>query len=227
MNIAVHRRVLLALIKRIYTHPALSPLLGLRGGTCLYFLHQLPRFSVDLDFNVIAGAHAFDPAALAQVLRGELGEKEVFENEHTWLWNGVYEPGQWNVTVEVSKRDFGDEYEQRELYGLTISALKLDCQLSHKLCAMTDRATLQNRDIFDAHFLLSRHISIADAIIRRRTKKDTKEYLRGLLEFIPAHISRRGILDGLGELLDAEKKRWVQSHLLEETLFLLRSRCEE
>ena len=227
MNIAVHRRVLLALLHKIYTRPELAPLLGFKGGTCLYFLHQLPRFSIDLDFNVIDENDVFSSAAMEQILRTELTINDVYEKENTWLWNGVYEPGQWNVKVEVSKRKFGDEYEQKDLFGLTLPALTLDYQLSHKLCAITDRALLQNRDIFDAHFLLRKHISLVDAVIRKRTQKSTKAYLKALLRFIPSHISRRGILDGLGELLDEETKKWAQAHLLEETLFLLRSRCEE
>jgi predicted nucleotidyltransferase component of viral defense system len=227
MNIALHRRVLLTLLKEIYTHAALAPVLGFKGGTCLYFLDDLPRFSVDLDFNVMEGTDAFDPAAMEKILRRELTINDSAEKEHTWLWNGVYEAGQWNLKVEVSKRIFDDEYEQRRLYGLPLCALKREYQLSHKLCAITDRSTLQNRDIFDAHFLLSNHVSIVDAIIRKRTKKSTKEYLKELLIFLPAHISRRGILDGLGEFVDPEKKQWVQSHLLQETLFLLRSRSDE
>jgi predicted nucleotidyltransferase component of viral defense system len=227
MNITVHRRVLLALLKKIYTHQSLALTLGFKGGTCLYFLYGLPRFSVDLDFNVIDGDHPFDPASMERILRDELTLKDTYEKNKTWFWNGVYEPGKWNINVEVSKRIFDDEYERRGLFGLSLQALKPEYQLSHKLCAMTDRATLQSRDIFDAHFLLNNQVSIVDHIIRERTQKSTREYLTELLQFLPEHVSRRGILDGLGELLDTEKKQWVQSHLLEETLFLLRSRCDE
>jgi predicted nucleotidyltransferase component of viral defense system len=227
MTIATHRRVLLALLKRIYTHASLAPILALNGGTCLYFLHSLPRFSVDLDFNIIGKEDRFNPAHLEQILRRELTVTDSREKKHTWFWNGVYEPGQWNVQVEVSKREFEDEYEQRDLYGLKLNALRPDYQLSHKLCAITDRPLMQNRDLFDTHFLLKRHVSIVDSIIEERTRLTTGKYLQSLLQFIPANISSRGILDGLGELLDTERKKWVRLQLLSELLFLLESRCGE
>jgi hypothetical protein len=226
-TIALHRRVLLSLLQQIYKHPALSPALGFKGGTCLYFLYQLPRFSVDLDFNLVQDTSTFSPEAMQSILETELQLNDVHEKEHTWLWNGIYKPGEWNVKVEVSKRIFADTYENKELFGLTVQTLQLEYQLSHKLCAITDRTTLVNRDLFDAHFLLKKHISPVEEIIEQRTGMSCEKYLRSLLEFIPEHISKRGPLDGLGELLDPELKTWVQTSLVEELLFFLESYVEE
>ena len=227
MNISLHRRVLLSLLQKLYKQADLAPLLGFKGGTSLYFLHGLPRFSVDLDFNLIANNAAFPAETMQQILESELTLHDAHEKEHTWFWNGVYEPGQWNVKVEVSKRLFQDAYNHESLFGLALPVLSLEHQLSHKLCAITDRNIMVNRDLFDTHFLLKKHISIAEDIIRQRTGKGLKGYLDDLIEYIPQHMSKRGILDGLGELLNPETKQWTQDSLLEERLFLLRAAKQE
>jgi len=225
-NIAKHRRVLLSLLQKMYKHSALAPALCFKGGTCLYFLEHLPRFSVDLDFNLVKTDTSFSPTVMEGILQTELKLNDRQEKKYTWLWNGVYEPQQWNVKVEVSKRQFPDKYELRELFGLPLQALKLEYQLSHKLCAITDRNTMVNRDIFDVHFLLSKHVSIAEEIITLRTRMPAKDYLRSLLTFIPKHCSARGTLDGLGELLDPDLKTWVKESLIQETLFFIESYAE-
>lgn len=44
---------MLRILKDIYTDPDLNSLLGFKGGTALMFFYNLPRFSVDLDFNLL------------------------------------------------------------------------------------------------------------------------------------------------------------------------------
>ena len=45
-----------AILKDIYTDIELVNCLGFKGGTALMFFYELPRFSVDLDFNLIQAA---------------------------------------------------------------------------------------------------------------------------------------------------------------------------
>lgn len=227
MNIALHRRVLLRLLQKIFSHPLLARHCGFKGGTSLYFLESLQRFSVDLDFNLLERKTPFPRKEIERILATELRLSDLHKKRYSWLYEGTYEPGQWSVKVEFCKRLFPDEYEQRSLYGLSVPMLALPYQLSHKLCAITDRAVLANRDIFDTHFMLSKHVSIIAPIIEQRTGKSVDAYLASLLTFIPNNISRRDILDGLGELLDAEKKKWVRQSLIKETLFLIESRIAE
>ena len=48
-----HRFFLLQILKDIYSDIELANLLGFKGGTSLMFFYDLPRFSVDLDFNLL------------------------------------------------------------------------------------------------------------------------------------------------------------------------------
>lgn len=227
MNISLHRRLLLGLLQKIYKHNILGSQLGFKGGTSLYFLHKLNRFSVDLDFNLISADVQLDTNSVQSILESELQLNDVQEKANGWIWNGVYEPDQWNMKIEISKRQYADEYEKKDLLGLPLQVMKLEYQLSHKLCAITDRNMLANRDIFDAHFLLSNHVSIVDEIIQERTGMQTRQYLESLIEYIPMHRSKRGLLDQLGQLIDETQKQWVRENLEDELLFLLQLRITE
>ena len=53
MDINRHRFFLVQILKDIYSDIELAKYLGFKGGTALMFFYDLPRFSVDLDFNLI------------------------------------------------------------------------------------------------------------------------------------------------------------------------------
>ena len=48
-----HRFFLVQILKDIYSDMELASILGFKGGTALMFFYDLPRFSVDLDFNLL------------------------------------------------------------------------------------------------------------------------------------------------------------------------------
>ena len=50
---AKHRAVLINILKDIYSDPLLRTLLGFKGGTAAMLFYNLPRISVDLDFNLL------------------------------------------------------------------------------------------------------------------------------------------------------------------------------
>ena len=53
VDINRHRFFLVQILKDIYTDLELANCLGFKGGNALMFLYDLPRFSVDLDFNLL------------------------------------------------------------------------------------------------------------------------------------------------------------------------------
>lgn len=55
LDIQKHRLILTKILKDIFSDFELSSILGLKGGTALYYFYSLPRFSVDLDFNLLQG----------------------------------------------------------------------------------------------------------------------------------------------------------------------------
>jgi predicted nucleotidyltransferase component of viral defense system len=48
-----HKFLIVQILKDIYADLELSRYLGFKGGTALMLFYDLPRFSVDLDFNLL------------------------------------------------------------------------------------------------------------------------------------------------------------------------------
>ena len=53
VHINKHKFFLIQILKDIYSDIELANCLGFKGGTALMFFYDLPRFSVDLDFNLL------------------------------------------------------------------------------------------------------------------------------------------------------------------------------
>ena len=62
LNYSIHKNIQLQILKEIYTDTTIAPLLGFKGGTAALMFHDLNRFSVDLDFDLLAsgGAEGLD-----------------------------------------------------------------------------------------------------------------------------------------------------------------------
>ncbi len=53
MNANLHRNYMTQVLLDIFRDKDLSRLLAFKGGTALMLFHGLPRFSTDLDFNLL------------------------------------------------------------------------------------------------------------------------------------------------------------------------------
>jgi hypothetical protein len=93
--------------------------------------------------------------------------------------------------------------------------------VAHKLCEMYERIGRTNRDIFDVHFFLHNNWPVNRKIVESRTGMPYKDFLKRCIDSLEK-VSDRGILSGMGELLDEKQKAWVKSKLRTETIFLLK-----
>jgi predicted nucleotidyltransferase component of viral defense system len=128
--------------------------------------------------------------------------------------------------VEVSKRKYPDQYKPQDFLGVSIQTLNLATMFAHKLCAITDRRQLANRDLYDAWWLLKQLAPIREEIILERTGKTLPEYLDDLQEYIEKNVNKRHVVAGLGELLDRSQKDWVRDHLLDDLVIQIQMRME-
>ncbi len=217
-----HEIILKKILADIYQDKNLQVSLAFKGGTCLYFFYDLDRFSTDLDFNLLSGQ--FDSERMTEILSKYLILEENISKRNTWLWVGSFEKGKQKIKIEISKRNFGDIYENKDFYGFTVPAMSKDCMFAHKLCAITDRKKLQNRDIYDALFMFEKGFEINEEIIKKRTGKNIKNYFQELIIFLKKNVKPNLILDGLGEVLDERQKIFVKENLLKKLLFELEIR---
>lgn len=223
---AKHETILKNILREIYQHPNLGAQLAFKGGTCLYLFHGLPRFSTDLDFTLVADEEDFDPTAVREILSGYLTLVEDREKRFTWFWHGSYEKGLQNIKVEISKRQYADAFAIHDYLGVTVRTLDLATMFAHKLCAISDRHKLVNRDLFDTWWLLKKMAPIRSEIIQERMDKTLPEYLEFLLTYIPENVDRRHIVDGLGALVSQSQKDWVRDHLVNDLLAQIQIRLE-
>lgn len=217
-----HEQFLKNILRDMYTTTDLEGKLAFKGGTCLYLFYGLDRFSVDLDFNLLA--EDFNDQLVTDILTKYLTIDDQFNKYFTWFWLGSYEKGNPKIKVEINKRDYPDNYINKDFYGLTIPTMAPDSMFAHKLCAILDRKKLQNRDLFDAHFMFTKQFDINEEIIKIRTGKTRNEYFAYLINFIEKKVSPSTILEGLGELINEEQKDRIKATLIRDLLFDLKSR---
>jgi predicted nucleotidyltransferase component of viral defense system len=227
LNKQQHDYYLKMILRDLVSDSELSSLLALKGGTCLYLFYGLPRFSVDLDFNLMRTT-SLPTEKVNAILSKYLDIKNgrFRESENGWLWEASYQAGFSRFQIDINKRLYPDTYEVKQFYGLSIQTMTPDCLFAHKLCAIKDRKQFQNRDLFDSWFMFGKFFEINEEIIQISMKMSLSEYLKELIVYISKNVNEAKILDGLGKLLDDKQKSWVKDNLVKELLAQLQLKVE-
>ena len=224
IDITIHKTNLTNILIDIFKNSYLSPMLGFKGGTAALLFYNLPRFSVDLDFDLIVDLKKDSPELkefidkMSSVLSTKFEIKDQSTKYNTLFWLVSYGSGLSNIKVEVSTRDNPyNHYNLVPFYGTTIRVIDLKDMIAHKLVAVTERGTLANRDLFDIHYFLGlpQASQINYQIIKHRTRKDPKEFYLSLLKYLDK-INSKSILSGLGEVLTDSQKDWAKAKLIIE-----------
>ena len=159
LDVKIHRIHLTNILTLLYKDASVSARLGFKGGTAAYLFYNLPRFSVDLDFDFIdqpSDDRATD--TMERIRRSLEKHYRIVEQRlkyHTLFLLISYERYQRKIKIEISVREHKNKYESRNFYGVTIPVMSLGDMMAHKLVAIMDRKMTANRDLFDAHFFLS------------------------------------------------------------------------
>lgn len=216
-----HKFYMLQILRDIYKNPFLANNLGFKGGTACMFFYDLPRFSVDLDFNLLdisKEKEVYDAVREILLKYGKIHDEAMkFYGPILVLDYGA---GERKLKIEISKRDFMDSYTLQNLLGIDIKVMNASNMLSHKLCALLDRNEMTNRDIFDAWYLMERRTPIIRRIIEERMNMPLEDYLGQCIQTLSS-LPNSGLLNGLGELMDNKQKKFVRNNLLKETITLL------
>ena len=108
--------LLIQILKDIYSDIELSNCLGFKGGTALMFFYDLPRFSVDLDFNLLHEEQ--EDLVYAKVRKILLKYGTIFDEAKKYYGPLVvlnYGYGERKLKVEISNRVFENHYEIKDL----------------------------------------------------------------------------------------------------------------
>ncbi len=221
IDINRHRFFLIQILKDIYSDIQTASNLGFKGGTALMFFHDLPRFSVDLDFNLLNP----DKEDLVYEKTKKIISKhgKIFDEAKKHFGPIIvldYGSGERKLKIEISNRNFDDHYEIRNLLGINIKVMTLSDMLSHKLCALLDRRTIAARDIFDCWFMMEKQTPLNNDLIEYRMQIPAREYLGRVIDEIGSFNNNR-IMSGMGELLEPGMKPFVKNKLKDEFLSLV------
>jgi predicted nucleotidyltransferase component of viral defense system len=225
LNISTHNSILLKVLKDIYSDPTISTVLGFKGGTAAVLFYGLPRFSVDLDFDLLDAEkeeYVFERVKTILEKYGKL--KESNRKRFNLFYLLSYDQkdiNAQNVKVEINRREFGSKYEIFSTLGISMQVMVKEDMVAHKLCAMYERIGKSNRDIFDVQFFLSHDWPVNKKIVEDRMGVSYKEFLQKCIDQVEK-FEARDILAGMGELLNEKQKDWARAKLKSEVLFSLR-----
>lgn len=222
VNINKHKFFLTQILKDIYSDIELANCLGFKGGTALMFFYDLPRFSVDLDFNLLDLAK--EKTVYEKVRKILLKYGKIFDEAMKFYGPIIvldYGVGERKLKIEISNRQWNNHYERKNLLGINMQVMVVPDMFAHKLCALLDRGELTNRDIFDSWFFMQKQTPINKEIVETRMEMPLADYMQKCIDHLES-MSDRGILNGLGELMDEDMKKFVRTKLRTETISLLR-----
>lgn len=217
-----HRFFLVQILKDIYSDLELANYLGFKGGTALMFFYDLPRFSIDLDFDVLSADK--EDVVYKKIRKIILKYGTIFDEAKKFFGPLIvldYGIGERKLKIEISNRMFDNRYEIKNLLGFNVKVLVAPDMFAHKLCALLDRSTTTNRDIFDTWFFLQRQTPVNKSIVEFRMKVPFATHLENCIKHLE-NISGKSTLDGLGELMDADMKKFVRAKLIDEAISLLK-----
>lgn len=222
VDINKHKLFLFRILKDIYDDKALSGIIGFKGGTALMFFYDLPRFSVDLDFNLL---NLEKEEWVYEKIREILLKHGNIHDEAKKFYGIIsvldYGAGERKLKVEISNRSFNDRYEIKNLLGINMPVMVAPDMFAHKLCALLDRSSLTNRDIFDCWYFMNNKTALNKSIVEMRMEQTLSDYLQKCIDTLDG-MSDKGILNGLGELMDEDMKKFVRTKLRTETISLLK-----
>lgn len=222
LDINKHKYFLVTLLKDIYADTELSTALGFKGGTAHMLFYDLPRFSVDLDFNLLAPEKSEIVFQKIRKIILQYGSIRDEAKKHFGMLLVLdYGDMERNLKIEISNRKFPDNYEIKNFLGIAMKVMVKPDMFAHKLCALLDRNMLTNRDVFDVYYFLNQKTPINKTIVEQRMNMPFEDYVTkciARIEKIPAG----SLLNGIGELVDNKMKTFVREKLKSETLQLLK-----
>lgn len=222
LDVTAHKNILLQILKDIYTDTTIGPVLGFKGGTAAYLFYHLGRFSVDLDFDLLDESKTDYVQNRVEKIVSEYGAiRDAHKKRNTILIVLSYEDRTHNIKVEINLKNAGAIYEIKSYLGISMKVMTREDMFANKLVAMVERIGKTNRDIYDVWFFLKHNWPINRDIVERRTGMKFEEFTNKCIADLE-NMSDRGILAGMGELLDPKQKAWAKGNLRKDAIFLLK-----
>lgn len=222
LNQAKHQTAYIKILKAIYSNPLLAANLGFKGGTAAYLFHHLPRFSVDLDFDLINSNQKLEVLKTLTKILPKIGRlKDVAEKHFTLFFLLSYEKFNRNIKIEISKRPTPNQFEIKQYLGIPMLIMSKPDMAANKLSAFLTRKKFASRDLFDVWFFLQNEWEINQSTLKEKTNLNYKQALKQAIKKA-SNLKSTQLMQGLGELINQKQKDWVKKKLIQETIFQLK-----
>lgn len=225
-NLKIHQRNLTKILVDIVKE--VGEKIVFKGGTCAFLFYDLPRMSLDLDFDLLQPLSKEEMDNLKVVLEKHGEIKDFYDKRFTTFFLISYKKNAPNIKVEFNKRKWEyATFKQIWFLGVEMKIADQVTLFSQKIVALTDRRQPVARDLFDIHYFLELDFPLKEKMIKERTGKGLEDYLKECISFIKDHYTSKNVLQGLGEILEEEQKRWAKKNLKKETVSLLEDKIQE
>jgi len=116
LKIEKHKFLLVNILKDIYSDTLYGPILGLKGGTAAYLFYGLPRFSVDLDFDLLdVKKEKFVLDKIKEILEGYGEIKDIRKKRFTLFFLYPTMKRLKILKLKFTKRKFPNHYQIQKL----------------------------------------------------------------------------------------------------------------
>lgn len=210
-----HRTIMYQILQDIFQSD-IKTFLAFKGGTLCYFLHSLPRFSTDLDFDIIENDRQI-VTTMRTILQKYGKIKDEYDKQNTIFFLLDYGEHEKNIKIEISKkRSSYDSYETTNFYGTDIMAMTKWCIFANKLLAL--RRRYKNRDLFDVWFFFQQNFPVEEKIIKDLSGLTYRNLLLQLKKTITTTYNEKTLLAEIGDLITDKQKYFVKHRLVTEVL---------
>lgn len=226
LNHGKHKAFMLKILTSIF-QSSIKDSLAFKGGTLAFLCYGLPRFSTDIDLDLLDHTREKEVVGVLQDILEDIGEIKnmtLGKALHRWIFR--YDESAMNIKVEVNKRSLdGNRYERKKIENTDVYCMSQSSMVANKIVALYDRA--YSRDLFDVHYFLAQNFICDDELIELRTDLNKYQLFQALIEEIPDYFYSNTVLAGLGELLTDQQKMWVKSQLVSDTIRLLQNYLDQ
>lgn len=222
-----HKEAMIKILREIYFDTGLAGLLGFKGGSAAMFFYDLPRFSVDLDFDLLDEAKKdFVLKKITGFLPKHGTVIEATEKRFTLFFLVSYAKGERQLKIEISKRPVKNNYRVESYLGISMLVEDKNDMFAGKFSALLTRKKFASRDLFDLWFFMQKGWEINKESLKIQTGLDYKNALKKAIKMV-SKLDGKRLLSGFGELVDEKQKIWIKEKLLKEADFYLRMYLEK
>ena len=226
-----HKSNMFKLLSAILKDKTLSSKLYFKGGTCAALRGVLPRFSVDLDFDLLE--KSLIPTLRPRIIKltQNLGFTLKEQSQHALQFFLKYEAhDQERNTLKLGISDLVSPKNEYELVNL--EELNLVCQtqtiptmVANKLVAALGRLErnghVSGRDFYDIREFLLAGLPINKSVVEERTGQKYLEYLDNILKYVKKNLTLDQLYRDLNPLLPPKNFKHVVDQIIPDLTMLL------